>query len=79
MRPLMIMCMCVLSFTAGVVTCCDVVVWTPWLLVQMMLWLLTLYCGGTETGWVQFTSTEPLLTALSVRFIGGVTETSGMY
>ena len=27
MRPLMIMCMCVLSFTAGVVTC-DVVVWT---------------------------------------------------
>ena len=70
MGPLMIMCMCVLSFTAGVVTCCDVVVWTPWLLVQVMLWLLTLYFEGTETGWVQFTSTEPLLTALSVRLIG---------
>ena len=75
MRPLMIMCMCVLSFTAGVVTCCDVVVWTPWLLVQVMLWLLTLYCGvGTETGWVQFTSNEPLLTALSVSCAGDETD-----
>ena len=74
MRPLMIMCMCVLSFTAGVVTRCDVVVWTSWLLVQVMLWLLTLYCGGTETGWVQFTSTEPLLTALSVSCAGGETD-----
>ena len=34
-----------------------------------------LLCGGTETGWVQFTSTEPLLTAPNERFIGGVTET----
>ena len=39
-----------------------------------MLWLLTLYCGGTETGWVQFTSTELLLTTLRVSCIGDETD-----